>query len=58
MITQQCFTFRGRKWAVGKTLRKKGMPDTEGGDLDPTLPQPPPQVLSNVTTVHTLNNVF
>ena len=59
MITQQCFTFRGRKWAVGKTLRKKGMPDTEGGRFGPyAAPTPTPQVLSNVTTVHTLNRVF
>ena len=39
--------------------KKKECQLRRAGDLDPTLPQPPPpQVLSNVTTVHTINRVF
>ena len=42
--------------------KKKECQLQRAGDLDPTLPQPPPpsppEVLSNVTTVHTINRVF
>ena len=57
MITQQCFTFRGRKSAKRKKAQKKrdGIQDCKvrrAGDLDTTLSS---LVLSNVTTVRARN---
>ena len=59
MITQQCFTFRRRNQPKEKGPEKKGrdpgLQGTEGGRFGP---DPVPLVLSNVTTVHTLNRVL
>ena len=57
MITQQCFTFRGRKSAKEKRPSKKGdgIQDCKvrrAGDLDTTLSS---LVLSNVTKVRARN---